>query len=139
MFMPSCAGYGHEMASGSSDLWRHRRMWTVAYRLRSCERLEQLLIGKRKVRLAAIAQNNVIQDADAEQLASVHQAFGQGAVFLRRLRRAAWVVVAANQRGGVGQDGGLERLARMNHAGGQAAHRDGVDADQLVLLIQHGD
>jgi hypothetical protein len=57
MFMPSCSGYGHEMAPGPCVLWRHRRLWTVAHLLRPCETLEQPLIRERKVRLAAIAQD----------------------------------------------------------------------------------
>ena len=71
MFMPSLSGYGHEMASGTSDLWRHRWLWTVAYRLPPCERLQQPLIGKAKVRLGAIANDHMVEQGDAEQLAGV--------------------------------------------------------------------
>src|SRR4029453_14264733 len=49
---------GHEMASGHCALWRHRRLWTVAYRLRSCERLQQPVIGKRVIARGAIANND---------------------------------------------------------------------------------
>ena len=88
MFMPSSSGYGHEMASGHCALWRHRRLWTVAHLLWSCETLEQPLIGKRKVALGAIANDHMVEQGDAEQLAGVHQALRQGAVFLTGLRRA---------------------------------------------------
>ena len=59
---------------------------TVAYRLRSCETLEQLLIGKRAVRLAAIAQDNVVEDFDAEGLSGQHEA---GATRRSRVDRSA--------------------------------------------------
>jgi hypothetical protein len=49
--------------------------------------LEELLIGKRIVGLAAIAKDDVVDDVDAEELSSVHQALGQDAVFLAGLRR----------------------------------------------------
>jgi hypothetical protein len=49
--------------------------------------LEELLVGKRIVGLAAIAENDVVDDVDAEQLPGVHQALGQGAIFLAGLRR----------------------------------------------------
>ena len=61
MFMPSASGYGHEMASGHCGLWRHRRLWTVAYLLTSCERLRQdAFIGKGEVGACAIANNDVV-------------------------------------------------------------------------------
>ena len=49
--------------------------------------LEELLVGKRIVGLAAIAEDDVVDDVDAEELSSVHQALGQDAVFLAGLRR----------------------------------------------------
>jgi hypothetical protein len=47
--------------------------------------------------------------------------------------------MAAEQGRGLAQDGGLHDFARMDHAGGQRSHRHGVDPDDLVLLVQHGD
>jgi hypothetical protein len=100
---------------------------------------QEALVGKRIVGLAAIAQNDVIDDVDAEELSGVHQALGQDAVFLAGLRRPRRMVMAAEQGRGIAQDGGLHNFTRMDHAGGQRAHRHGVDADHLVLLVQHGD
>jgi len=47
--------------------------------------------------------------------------------------------MAAQERGRIAQDGGLEHLARMHHAGGQRAHRHSIDADHLIFLVQHAD
>jgi len=84
-------------------LWQ----WGRAQALPRLGLLEQPLIGKREVSLGPIADDHMVEHTDAEQLASLHQAHGQGAVFLRRLRRPARVVIAADNRGGVAQDGGL--------------------------------
>ena len=46
--------------------------------------------------------------------------------------------MAAEQGRGIAQDGGLHHLSGMDHAGGQRPDRDGVDADDLVFLVQHG-
>src|SRR5262245_47849440 len=76
--------------------------------------LEELLVGKRIVGLAAIAENDVVDDGEAEELSGVHQALGQGTVFLARLRRPARVIVAADERGGIAQDGGLKAFSGMD-------------------------
>jgi hypothetical protein len=49
------------------------------------------------------------------------------------------MVMAAEQGRGIAQDGGFHNFARMDHASGQRVHRHGVDPDDLVLLVQHGD
>jgi hypothetical protein len=49
--------------------------------------LEELLVGKRIVGLAAIAKDDVVDDGDTEELSSVHEALGQGTIFLAGLRR----------------------------------------------------
>ena len=70
------------MASGHCALWRHRRLWTVAHLLSSCESLEDLLIGKRVIDLAAITQDDMVEDFDAEGFAREHQLAREQAVFL---------------------------------------------------------
>src|SRR5215475_573185 len=49
------------------------------------------------------------------------------------------MIMAAEQGRGIAQDRRLHDFAWMDHAGGQRAHRHGVDPDDLVLLVQHGD
>jgi hypothetical protein len=86
----------------------------------------------------AAHEDDVVQDVDAEKLPGLHQAPGQGAVFLARLGCPRWMVMTAHERGGIAEDGGLHDFAGMDDAGGQRPDRHGVDADDLVFLIQHG-
>ena len=72
--------------------------------------LEELLVGKRIVGLAAIAKDDVVDDGDAEELAGVHQALGQRAVFLAGLRRPGGMIMAAEQGRGIAQDRRLRRV-----------------------------
>ena len=84
--------------------------------------LEELLVGKRIVSLAAIAENDVVDDGDTEELSSVHEALGQGTIFLAGLRRPRGMVMAAEQGRGIAQDRRLHDFAWMDHAGGQRAY-----------------
>jgi hypothetical protein len=54
----------------------------------SCETLEQLLIGKRAVFLAAIAQDEVVENVDGEGLSSQHQESGEQPILLAGRGRA---------------------------------------------------
>src|SRR5215475_8151082 len=47
------------------------------------------------------------------------------------------MVMAAEQGRGIAQDGGLHDFTWMDHAGGQRAHRHGIDADDFIFLVQH--
>ena len=71
---------------------------------------QEALVGKRVVGLAAIAQNDVIDDVDTEELSGVHQALGQDAVSLAGLRRPRRMVMAAEQGRGIAEDCGLRRV-----------------------------
>ena len=46
--------------------------------------------------------------------------------------------MAAHKCGRIAQDGGFHHLSGMDHTGGQRPHRHGVDADNLIFLIEHG-
>ncbi len=48
---------------------------------------QEALVGEREVRLAAIAQDEMVEDVDTEQLPGVHKPLGQGTVFLAGLGR----------------------------------------------------
>src|SRR4030095_16160310 len=54
----------------------------------------------------AAHEDDVVQDVDAEKLPGLHQAPGQGAVFLARLGCPRWMVMTAHERGGIAEDGG---------------------------------
>src|SRR5262245_32059223 len=84
-------------------LWPRTTGKRAPRELLACLR-QEALVGKRIVGLAAITQNDVIDDVDAEELPGVHQALGQRAVFLAGLRRSGGMVMAAEQGRGIAQD-----------------------------------
>lgn len=49
------------------------------------------------------------------------------------------MVVPANERGGIGKDGGFEHFAGVHNTGRQTPHRDGIQPDDLIFLIQEED
>jgi hypothetical protein len=62
---------------------------------------------------------------------------GQRPALWAGLRIAARVIVSEHNSGGIGQDGGLVHLARMDNRSRQAANRDRVDANEPVLPVKH--
>ena len=127
------------MASGSCDLWRHRRLWTVAYRLWACETLQQPLIGKREIARGTIADNHMVEHPDAERLAREHELACQQTIFFGRGAVATGVIVATNDGGGVAQDGRFVDFPGVHDRGGEAPHGHHVEANDAVFLIDHGD
>ena len=100
---------------------------------------EQPLVGKAEVGGCAIANHDMIHDGDAQELAGLDQALREGAILAAGLRVAAGVVVAAEDGGRVGQDGGFKCFAHMHHTRRQAPDGDGIDPDGGVFAVQQDD
>ena len=76
---------------------------------------EYTVIGERPV--AAIADHDVIEDSDAEEIAGLFEAARERAVLRGRLRISGRVVVDEDDGRGVADDRWLEDLARVNERG----------------------
>ena len=97
---------------------------------------QQPFIGKREV-ASGTSDDNVVHDIDAEELAGFGQSMRNGAIFLAGLGVTTGVVVAAQNGGSIGENSRFKDFARMHDTGGQAPHGHGMDADDVVFLIEH--
>ncbi len=77
--------------------------------------LKELLVSERTE--AVVADHDVVEDADADDLAGPLEPSRDRAVLGRRVRVARRVVVDEDQRRGVRKDRGLEDLPRVNERG----------------------
>ena len=75
-------------------------------------------------------------ERDAEEVAGVAKAAGDGKVGTRRGRIAGRVGVRDDDAGGVVTDGGFEDLARMDQAFVERADRDGLAPDFLTPTVE---
>ncbi len=75
-------------------------------------------------------------ERDAEEVAGVAKAAGDGKVGTRRGRIAGRVVVRDDDAGGVVTDSGFEDLARMDEAFVEGTDRDGLTADFLTPTVE---
>lgn len=73
--------------------------------------LEKSVVGERHV--PTVADHDVVEEVDAEEVAGLFQAFGDLLVLGRWCRIAARVVVNRNDRGGVRYDRRLINLPRL--------------------------
>ena len=80
-----------------------------------------------------VAADDVIENADAEDDAGLVEPRSALAVLAARGWISAGMVVHEYDRGAVGDNGGLERLARADHRGREGALTDKVHPDQAVL------
>jgi len=80
----------------------------------------------------AVADDDVVQQVNAHDLARLHQPLGHGHVLGGGRRIAGGVVVGDDEAGGGGDDGVFVDLARVDDGGGQVADGDG--AGYLVEL-----
>jgi len=92
--------------------------------------------GVREAVVLPVAQDHVVEDSNAEQLADLTQALRELDVLARRRRIAAGVIVHQNDRCRRQEDGRTENFAGMRGRGGQRPNRDRVNADQAVLRVE---
>src|SRR5439155_1542632 len=83
--------------------------------------------------------HHVVEHADADQLARLTQALGDGRVLGRRRRVAARVVVDEDEGRGGRADGGGEDLARVDERRGERALGDAHLALHAVLAVEQED
>ena len=76
------------------------------------------------------------EERDAEEVAGVTKALGDGMVGARRSRIAGRVVVRDDDGGGVVPYGGFEDLARMDETLVEGTDRDGLATDFLTPAVE---
>src|SRR5579871_2009806 len=86
--------------------------------------------------VAFLAEDDMIQKVNAQDLASLMQPLRYSLVFRAGFWIAAGVVVSYQDRGGVAEDRRLVDLSRMHEAAVEDAHRDGGDPDNPVLAVE---
>ena len=89
-----------------------------------------------KTEMAVFAQNDMIQQRDAEELSALAESLREEAIFLARGRVAGWVVMGTDERGRIHQDQRLKDFTRMDDGQGQRADRDDIDPDDAVFGIE---
>ena len=95
------------------------------------------MVGKAVV--PVLAQHNMVQHGDAEQLAAFLEALSQSPVFLTGNRIAAGVVVGQDDGARVHQDEWLEDFARVDDAHGDRSDAHGVDTDDSMFRVETDD
>lgn len=83
-----------------------------------------------------VADDDVIQYPDAEKLRSLLQPAGDLQILPAGGGIAGGMVVNQDEGAGRGEQDALEHLPGVDDAGGQAAGRDVIDADQAVFPVQ---
>src|SRR5260221_8946893 len=81
---------------------------------------------------AGLAQDEMVEDLDPEELAPGDEPACESNVLGRRLGIAAGVVVSQQEGGTAGEDRGLEHFAGMNKRAREAADGDGMQAEHAV-------
>jgi len=85
---------------------------------------------------ASVADDDVVEQRDADQAAGLDQAARDGEVLGAGLGVAARVVVGDDQRAGAGAHREAVDLARVHQAGGRRALADAVGGEQAVAAVQ---
>src|SRR5262245_5003572 len=85
---------------------------------------------------AAVAEDHVVLERNAEDLARVAQALGDPQVLRARLGIAGGMVVGDDQRGGRLANRAAEDLARMDQRGGQRARAHRNEPAQALLAVE---
>src|SRR2546428_11851115 len=81
----------------------------------------------------------MINQGDAQERAGLDKPLREGAILATGLGIAADVVMATEDGGRVGQDGGFKRFAHMHYTRRQASDGDGVDPNRGVFAVQEED
>ena len=100
--------------------------------------MSALLRGFPLLRIATYMAH-VIEDRDAEKLASRNQSYCQYSVFLGRLRLTARMVMSQYDSGSIAQYRWLKNLARMHDRRCETADTHRIDANNAILLIKEND
>src|SRR5258705_7212942 len=96
--------------------------------------VEELSLLKRGVGVAA--DDDVVEDVDAEDPAGLDEPARDGKVFLRRRGIPGGMVMRQDQRGSRDGDRRLVNLARMDDRGVEAPDRDDFPPKNLVAGIE---
>lgn len=89
--------------------------------------------------VAAIGENQMIDDRNPDEHADPDQALGGGDILRARVKVAAGVVVAHDDPRGSAHDGGLEHLARVDQASRECSDGHRLDSHRNASRIQVND
>ena len=81
----------------------------------------------------------MIEHGDAEQVASLAETGGERAILGTGFRISRGVIVGADDRGAIQEDGRFEDFAGMNDAECQGADGNDIDADDGVFGVETAD
>src|SRR6516162_1197343 len=84
----------------------------------------------------SVAEDDVIEDADTDELTRIAEALGELDVLCARRRVAARVIVSQEQRSGVAGDCRLEDLSWVDDRRRERSDGDRVDSDRSVLRVE---
>ena len=63
-----------------------------------------------------VAENNMVEDGDADEVAGLTEPGGENTIFRTGFRVAGWMIVRTNDRGAIQEDRRFEDFARMDDA-----------------------
>ena len=81
----------------------------------------------------------MIKHGDAEQVASLAETGGESAILGTGFRISRWVIVGADESGGIQEDSRFEDFAGMDDAECQGADGNDIDADDGVFGVETAD
>lgn len=93
----------------------------------------------RKAEGTILAQNNMVKDGDADEVAGLTEPCREHTIFRTGLRIPGRMIVDADEGGAIQQDRRFEDFARMDDADRERANGHDVDADDGMFGVQTGD
>ena len=81
----------------------------------------------------------MVHYGNAQERAGLDKPLREGAILAAGLGIATHVVMATEDGGRIGQDGGFKRFAPMHHTRRQAPDGDGIDPNRGVFAVQQDD
>ena len=93
----------------------------------------------RKTEGAVVAENNVVKDGNADEVAGLTEPGGKHTVFGTGFRFSGGMIVGADDGGAIQENGGFKDFTGMDDAERQGADGNNVDADDGVFGIETGD
>lgn len=93
----------------------------------------------RKAEGTILAQNNMVKNGDADEVAGLTEPCREHTIFRTGLRITGRMIVDTDQGGAIQQDRRFEDFARMDDADRERANGHDVDADDGMFGVQTGD
>lgn len=88
---------------------------------------------------AIVAENEMVEQPDAQQVSSFPQSCGKRAILRARRGISGRMIVDGNDRTGVEEDGRFENFTRVHKTESECPDRDDVHADANVLGVETTD